>query len=894
MGSRHSSIVAVKLRAPRLRHDVVRRPRLSAAVERAAPRVLLVSAPAGSGKTVFVLDWLEATGASHVWLSLDSQDNDFARFRAHLAAALDSAGCDACAGAAAALRSLGVYDGSEPDGALLAAFEAIPPELVLVLDDLHTLESREVLGLLQALVTRTATGPRYALLTRTDPPLPLARLRLAGELHEVREDELRFTLEEAGELLGLLLPEPLEPALLQRLEQKTEGWAAGLRLAAIALERAPDRRAAVTEFAGTHRVVVDYLLEEAVRVQEPELQWFLCATSILPRFTAETCAAVLDSADAEELLQQVESRRLFLVTLGGGWYRYHHLFAELLEFRLRREHRDRLEALHGRASAWFASQGDMEEALRQASRMEDRTQLVRLLDAYGLELVSRSELATLGRWSALVPDPCSQPYPGFLAALIWYRLLSEREPDLAGPAAAARAALQAAAAGGTVAGEAHRLTEAALQLDIAEAFRLRLAGRVEESITRTETVLERLPGRSGFAAGLVLYNLGAARLAQCEARARQTLEESFEVNLRDGPQYLMLSSLALLSMALSQQEGVAAARARLDAAQPLLRELGLERLPAYGMVLWQRGWLAWLEDELDAAAAELREAVRLATRGVIVEATANALVLLARVEAARDRGTRADECLAEAVALSTTRTVTLIGTSLPAESVRLDLLRGRTAAAPLPAEPGPGTWTAAAEAAASVELLRWIRTGQANDATARVAGIAGRLLEHAVAEGRGVAELVARTALALAEADRQRRWSMVDELLCLAGTRGYLRPLLDGGPRVHRLLVGALGQPLSPQARETARVLLDRFGDDMTAPATGAAPTLAVPLTDRELDVLACLARSMSNKAIARTMFVSPDTVKTHLRHIYDKLGVTDRATAVERARELNLLPVTA
>jgi LuxR family transcriptional regulator, maltose regulon positive regulatory protein len=866
----------------------VTRARLFAPAGEAA-RILLVSAPAGSGKTVFLLDWLAAGRTRFAWLSLDALDNDFARFRTHLAAALRASSEPSCAAAAAAVEALRAGDGADALGGVLAAFESIDPAVVLVLDDLHTIDAPAVLGVLTALLTKTTHGPRYALLSRRDPPLPLARLRLAGELHEVREADLRFTLAEARALYDVLLPGTVDDALLARLSAKTEGWAAGLRLAAIALARTPGpaaAAAAVESFAGTSRIVVDYLVEEAVCAQEPALQWFLHATSILPRLTADACVAVLDDPGAAALLAEAEARNLFLVALGSGWYRYHHLFAELLEFRLRRLHPEQVDALHQRASEWFAGQGEVQEALRHASRTRDRSMLLRLLDEHGLAMCGRSELASFGRWARLVADPLEHPQPGFLAALTWYRMLTEKNPDLAPLITAARAAL--AAAQGQAGADAARWREIGLQLDACDAFRLRLGGHLREAVIQSDHALELLPADAVFTRGLLLYNAGAARAALADGGALAMLERSFETNLHGGAPYLVLSSLALATSVIAQAEGVARARSRLDASVPVLRSLEIEQLPAAANLFCQRGWLAWLGDDLASAEAHLRDALRLAA-GSVVEAEAIAHVLLARTLAAAGRAAEADAHMAEALALARSQTVTLTGTTLPLEVARLDLLLGRDAGAPSNRTAVSEEWSAARETALVLELLRWLRLG--DTAVPDVRSIAETLASRSRENGRGLADLLAQTCLALLQPEPRARWAAVDTLLAFAGESGYLGPLLEGGIRMQRLAAAALGQPLSDAARETARVLVERFASrDIGEPVTAATGALLVPLTSRELAVLECLVRGSSNKAIARTMFVSIDTVKTHLRHIYDKLGVVDRRQAVLRAGELGLV----
>ncbi len=245
-----------------------------------------------------------------------------------------------------------------------------------------------------------------------------------------------------------LLPDVLEPDSVRRLGERTEGWVAGLRLAAIALQDAEDPGALAESFAGTHRFVMDYLLEEALQRQTAAVQQFLLDTSILRRFSPETCVAVTGDPDARKRLREAEKANLFLVPLEseGDWYRYHHLFSDLLRFRLAQEQGDRLEELHRRASLWFEAEGDVILALDHASQMEDRTRLLELLDTHARDMLSRSELATIRHWMAFLPEEMPPSYPMLVCVLGWLQVVTERPPDMAGIMKAFRVALENAPA----------------------------------------------------------------------------------------------------------------------------------------------------------------------------------------------------------------------------------------------------------------------------------------------------------------------------------------------------------------------------------------------------------------------------------------------------------------
>jgi LuxR family transcriptional regulator, maltose regulon positive regulatory protein len=883
-----TGIIQTKLAAPRVPPSVVTRPRLHARLDAHRGGFVLVSAPAGFGKTVLILDWLAGQRVPTAWLSVDRSDNDPTRFFSHLAAAIASLEVPGADRAAALIGGSGLGGGPLPP-ALLDAFAEMGTTPVIVLDDVHELESAAVLAGLGALVHAPAPRPQLIFLTRVDPPLATGRLRLSGELLELRERDLRFTAAEAVELFDRLLPGVADGSMVERLERRTEGWVAGLRMAAIALQEADDPAAVVESFAGSHRFVVDYLLEEAVERQHPEIQQFLLDTSVLRRFTEEACVAVTDDASAVARLAEVEAGNLFLVPLGSDrrWYRYHHLFAELLQFRLRRQQPARLESLHRRASSWFETEGDVHGALEHASLMAEPDRLLELLDAYALDLLSRSELATLRHWLGHVPDPLSQPYPMMLGAMGWLRLLTERAPDLRPVLDATAAALARVPAGYDPA----RKQRATAQLDVLRAFAARYAGRLEEALEMSRRVLAELTDDDAFIRGLATFNMSRAHMGLAEMEpAAALLERAFEDNLRAENFYLVLAGLGQAAAVMAQMEGVSRAAEALAAAVTFADEHGLAGLPAFSTILYQLGHVEYLADDLDAARARFAAAVELGRTAGFPEGHANGLVGLARVAMARRRFDEAESLLTEAGALARARNTVLLDTTVELEQARLAFTRSLGDGGPLapPPEPGAdsGGWTTVLESMTVLAMWHAVRSERWVEAGA----LAERLGVESEPRGRGPALCSARVARALLP-DHGGRWEELEQALRLAAARGYIRPLLDGGEPVRAVLQAGLSRPLSPSARTFARLLLDRFeAHDQGAPVVPTTERVE-PLTEREEEVLGHLFSGLSNKATARAMFVSVETVKTHLKHLYGKLGVTGRKDAVARARELGLAP---
>lgn len=884
MASIRDDVIQTKLTAPSLPLRLISRARLHALLDEHAARLVLVSAPAGFGKTALLLDWLDQQSLPIAWLSVDRHDNDPERFFCHLSATIAALPVSGAQRVAALVRTLAHRTGPVPE--VQEALAALSGDAVIVLDDVHEVEEPNVVSALQQLLEPRRSGPRLVLLTRVDPPFSLGRLRVSGELLEVRERDLRFTRDECVALFDSIRPGGLDLSLVTLLEQRTEGWAAGLRMAAIALQDSADPAAAVAAFAGSHRIVVDYLVEEAFEKQSEEVQRFLLDTSVLERFTPETCTVVTHNPDAPALLSQVEAASLFLVPLGADrhWYRYHHLFRELLEFRLRRLHPQRVEVLNARAAAWFEQAGDIHAAIEHACQLDDRTILMQLLDTHSMSILARSEIATLERWLARVPAPLSQAYPLLIVTIGWLRILTDRVPDLAPVLVAADAALARVEADY----DNSRKWRARVQLDVLRGFAARFAGHLEEALEISRAVLADLPADEAFTRGLVVYNQARLHMVLGEMHpAAQLLHEASKHNQCAANLYLVLTGLGHAATVCAQLEGVYRARQRLDTALAFAEQRYLTGLPAFSSVLYHLGNVAYLADRLDEAHAAGEQATALAGASNFPEGHANGLLLLARVAAARRQFAEADGLLIELAALAQNRNVLLLDTTVALEQKRFSLLREQCGAGPPVARLAPAAhdtrWTTSRETELLLCLHQALRVQDYDAATL----LSETLHRESESRGRGVALCLALLADALLPANANR-WPVLDQALTMAAVRGYMRPLLDYGELLRSVLQAAPARSMSVEARAHARLLLERL--DRTA-APPQVPSLIEPLTPREEQVLQYLGEKLSNKGIARSMYVSAETVKTHLKHLYGKLGAANRSEALARARELGLQP---
>ena len=425
-------LLATKLHVPGLRPGFVPRPRLADRLDEGLGRgLVLVCAPAGSGKTALLADWARRGRRPVAWLSLDAGDNDPARFWRHAVAALDGL----CPGIG---ERIGPLLGPPPPPsfeplvtALINDLTARPEagEVLLVLDDYHLVGSQPVHASVGFLLEHLPPGLHPVLASRADPPLALARLRARGQLAELRAAELRFTADEAAAMLREVAGADLPDAAVAALAARAEGWAAGLQLAGLSLRGQEDVAGFVAAFTGSHRYVLDYLAEEVLERQSEQVRAFLLETSVLERLSGALCDAVTGRTGSQALLEQVERAGLFLVPLDEvrGWWRYHHLFADLLRARLQQQQPDRVPELHRNAATWYEQRGLADDAIRHAVAAGEMTWAARLIERhYDAAFFLRGEAATIHRWLAALPEDLVRSRPRLLLGQALMAVLSGR------------------------------------------------------------------------------------------------------------------------------------------------------------------------------------------------------------------------------------------------------------------------------------------------------------------------------------------------------------------------------------------------------------------------------------------------------------------------------------
>jgi LuxR family transcriptional regulator, maltose regulon positive regulatory protein len=905
-GRERDVLLATKLYQPGPRPGQVPRPRLLARLDEArAGGLVSVCAPAGYGKTVLLADWARRGGYPVAWLSLDAGDNDPARFWRHAVAALDRAR----PGTGERLAPvIGPPAPSSFQGLVTALInELAAEEALLVLDDYHLIESPQVHRSITFLAEHRPAGLCVALASRSDPPLPLARLRARGQLTEIRAGELRFTPAEAGELLQHAAS-ALPDALVAALAARTEGWAAGLQLAALSLRGQDDAAAFVAAFTGSHRYVLDYLAEEVLEAQDQQLRAFLLETSVLERLSGPLCDAVTGREGSQALLEQAERAGLFLIPMDEvrGWWRYHHLFADLLRARLQEEQPGRVLKLHRNAAASYAGFGLADDAIGHAVAAAETAWAARIIEQhFDVVYNIRGEAATIRRWLSVLPDEVVRSRPRLLlaqaimAATSGYLHVVEPLLD----------AVECAPPGWADEPFEPTAGVAASFLINVPALTTLLRGYLAQRWGDAEAT-------AAFAAQALAESKPEERLLSATAHGFLAVAEWLRGRLTEAERAIASSVTGwreaghLTTTAWRWYELVLIRRAqgRLDAAV-LTCQRALDSLVTSGRPLPAAGpshvglaEIAYQRDDLDGALRHATEGIALCRQFVHTTPLANGLAALAMIRQATGDPAGALEAITEAEQASPGPPGML--NPVPAQRARLLLAQSDVAGAarfPLENGLGPDDEPDFAREPGHLALARILL---AQDRPGQALALLDRLHATARAQDRtgSLIEIGALRALALAAAgDEPAAVTALAGALKLAYPQGYVRVFADEGAPMAALLARLIaaqrsgGEAAEVPLGSLARLQRALGGQDI-APGAGRGDVATLPglveqLTSRELEVLEMLAAGKSNQAIAGQLVVTLDTVKKHVSHVLGKLGAANRTEAVARARELSLIP---
>jgi LuxR family transcriptional regulator, maltose regulon positive regulatory protein len=878
-------ILRAKLAAPRMPESYVARRRLAGLLEPMRP-VTLVCAPAGFGKTVAVCEWLGPGALPVAWLSLDEGDNDAARFFLHLVAALQQIAPD-CGGALLrAAGSLGDTDVPVLVGALANQLHEVKDLFVVVLDDYHLVRSTIVHDAVGFLVEHMPRSMRLVLTSRREPPLALPRWRMRQMLAELGQEQLRFTGAEAASFLEDVMGLELTAAQAARLEQRTEGWIGGLQLAALSLGRQPDRDAFLDRFAGDDRYVMDYLTAEVLAGQPDEVRRFLVRTSVLERMSAPLCEAVTGIAGCGDILDRLERERLFVISLDSTreWYRYHHLFQSLLLHQLAASETERAGDCHLAASIWHERNGSIADAAHHAVQAGLDDRVGELIEAHGWHLSRAGRAKQVLGWIRAIPEAVTLANPERALAAMWCEymrtgVVREDWRRRIEPAGAVRLGL----------------------FDILEAARD--PDRYPDAIERARALAERAPSdelvqlMAGTIVAACSHALGHGRAAR--EHYRRSIERALATGYPSALMFLGLGEVRLIAA----QDGPRAGLRRADELLALAATRGWDSLPVAALLLHGRGAMLWACGNRDASEAVWERAL---TLGENEPSTGRHLVTVALARLHLGRG-RADQCDALLAAIEREPYIQALMPVVPdldLERAWLELDRGRVDAVQAILErrgfgtPEVGDALAIVHGQSEAGPLLVGRYLLARNQHERAVAVLTGALDAALAAGYHDTVLRCRVDLAVARlhlGDRHEALHQLDAALDLirdraggdsAPERSVFSHAPVGLPAIIRRRLD--GPVLEPWRRQLLEGLL--AGLDGTAEPTAGRPRPAEPLSPSEARVLERLIAGLTNREIAKELFISPNTLKTHIRRIYAKLGARTRAEAIRQAQILGLL----
>jgi LuxR family maltose regulon positive regulatory protein len=893
--------------------DLVQRPHILTSLEAGLKgKLTLVSAPAGFGKTTVVSEWIRGSGHPTAWLSLDKNDNDLSRFLIYLIAALQNIDSEIGVDVQAVLEESLSPNHEILLTRLIREMERLSEKSIIVLDDYHLIDSKPIHDDINFLIEYLPPSIHIVICGRTDPPLPIARLRVHGEVNEVRTSQLRFTESEVANFLNDRMGFDLSSDGIAALEARTEGWIASLKLAALSMQGRDNWPEFIAKFSGSHRYVIDYLVDEVMARQPKEVRTFLRRTSILERFCKPLSEYVVGESQDLDIIDYLDRSNLFLIPLDDHreWYRYHHLFADFLSQRLRETERDIIPELYQRASQWYENEGLLDEAIQYAVAAGDLENATRLIDGIAADLLMQAESYKLLNYVEQLPSDLCQGYPMLCICYAWALLFMGRlemvEPALTRAEASQKKASEVPNPGYATTVRAYLANR---QGDYLKSIKLTEQALEEMSQATPDRFMLMFQGSAVIWMGVNHRNLGNLD------EARQFFIEASEINQKAKnyfgalASFYQLADLALMHGQLHQALDLYRSGLKLTQSWKDTRGKPLGSLPAATELQLGLGTVLYHLNDLDGAAVHIQRSADLFELGENW-ARMHSYTMLAYLKQAQGEFETSAELLRKVCAIEDNLAIRLSHTSFRPSHTKLAILlsRVRPEYTHLLADASRRIQKLGVQANDAVDFtspagypreLTYSDLASlliAQDRAAEALPLLTRLLQAATTMERHGDEIRYLIMISLAQhalGNDQAALDTLRQALTLAEPQDYVRIFVDEGFPMAELLSLAIAHNIMS---DYVRDLLAAFPKDvLNAVPTGKVlkpktPTLNEPLSQREIEVLLLMAEGYKYKEIAARLVVSINTVRHHTRNIYGKLDANNRTQAIERAKELNLL----
>lgn len=895
-----TQILTTKLYIPPSRHQSVKRARLIERLNDGFDRkLILVAAPAGFGKTTLVSEWIAQLDCPVAWLSLDENDSDESRFLAYVIATLQTIEPQIGETLSEALQSPQFPSIEQLLTTLLNDTATLSDDFLLILDDYHFIENAIIDQAITFLLDYLPPHMHLVIITREDPPLPLSRLRVRGQLTEIRASDLRFSIDEAGKFFNEGMGLQLSEQDITTLEARTEGWIAGLQLAALSIQGQTDVHGFITAFAGDNRYIVDYLVDEVLQHQPEHLRSYLLQTSIIDRLCGDLCNALTSYRDSAILLDELERSNLFVIPLDDKrmWFRYHHLFADVLRAHLNMETPDLVPTLHRRASEWYMQNGFTAEAVRHAFLAEDFQRAAYIIEVTWAEMDRTRQFAPWLKWARTLPDEYIRARPVLSVGYAW-ALLENGELENGENRLSDAEKLFESASADMIIHDEEEFEFLHASIANARAYLSQAHNDIPATIYYAQQALDLLPmddylrrGVTGSLLGLALWVRGDLRTAyESFASAMTSFEMAGNIMFAITGVYILSDMLLTLgqlrdamatyrqALQLAKAQGEPPIQGTADlylglselyheqfnvdlAQQYLLKSEELSE--ATGFQRWTYRWsfvqarLKQAQGDFDDALHMLHEAERLYIRGPVPDmrpiSALKANIWIKQGELSKaffwadEQDLSVDDDL-----------------SYPREFEHLVFVR---------------------------LLIARYKSGE-NPAIDDALTLLSRLLKQAENGKRNGSsiEILIQQALAYeAQGNISQALMPLERALTLAEPEGFVRLFTDEGTPMQRLLSRMAKQEFAIAYVYKLLSVYDA-GESLSTDNTATEQQLIEPLSDRELEVLQLVADGLSNREISERLYIALSTVKGHNRNIYGKLGVERRTEAIARARELGLL----